>query len=237
MQTPEISGVMNGYKVSLFSSEHFSEDMRGSRKLTAIEVSLNSTMPFDGAVANGGMVPIVKSLEFKTEYRPEHERWDNSFIVAGDSSYALKRYLNDKRVDVLARTMKIRNAWVIFIFRNNAMLLRMDTPEPISNLEELEKLIVLLCKAAQILELGKGESAILKSEASKAERRDMTIEIEGGDVAESKVKAVALELEEEGEEQAVPAKADVKEGAEKKASGKIQVSSSKSKSKPDTSKS
>lgn len=196
MDMPSMDGTMGGYRVNLFSSEHVLEEVRGSRKLTAIEVSLNSTMPIDGAVANGGMVNFVKALEFKTEGRPKHEKWSQSYIAVGDSKLALLKYLSDERLEALCDLMKVKNAWLIFIFRKNKMLLRIDTPNPLSDTKNLEELIQQMLKAAAVLELGKGEGAILQAEASKTEAREDAGILDGSAVSTG----ITLELEDDDED-------------------------------------
>ncbi len=193
MQMPAMDGTMGGYRVGLFSSEHVQEDVRGSRKLTAIEISLNSTMPIDGAVANEGMVNFVNALEFKTEARPKHEKWSKSYIAAADSKLALLKYLTDERLDALCSLMKVKNAWLIFIFRQNKMLLRIDTPNPLSDTKNLEELISQMLSVAALLELGKGEAAILKSEALKTEARESAGVLDAAGASEG----LKLELEDD----------------------------------------
>lgn len=195
MQVPDVTGSINGHKISIFESEHFTPDARGSRKMSAIEIGLNSTMPIDGAIANTGMVNFVKALEFKTEIRPKHERWHTGYVAAGDSSNALRHYLNDERLVALSKLMKSKKLFLIFIFRKNQMLLRVDTPDPLQDFEYLDKLVKAMIKVAGVMELKQGESAQLKREAAKAEARDVSLEVD-----EDALDApVALELEGEGE--------------------------------------
>ncbi len=178
MDTPELSGVVGDHAVSLFASEHVNEDARGSRKLTAIEVSLNSVMPVGGGMASAGMVPILKSVGFKTEYLPKHKAWKKSYMACADNKHVLASYFNDERVEALCSLMAIENNWVILIFKDEAMLLRVDTPDPLCHPKDLDKIIKKMVNVAQVLELKKGESKLLKSEEVKAASKDIELEVD-----------------------------------------------------------
>ena len=117
MASPEISGALNGYSINFLIAEHFTPDGRSSRKLTAIEVQLLSKMPFEGGIASGGMVSLIQSIRLKEETKPNHPKWDKNYIAASSSGAAMEAYLTPERIDALTSLMKIRNGWVILIFR------------------------------------------------------------------------------------------------------------------------
>ena len=167
MESPDISGAFGEHKISFFTSEHLNKDARGIRKMMAIEVGLNSEMPFEGAIASGEMIPIIKNIGFGFEVRPEHKAWSRSYIATGDSKRALEAYLKDDRIQALCKLMKIQNSWVVFIFRKGQVILRIDTPNPLDSSEKLEKISALMVKIAKVLELDTGEFKALKAEANK----------------------------------------------------------------------
>lgn len=180
MDSPEIDGSFDGYKIDIFTGEHTLDMGRSMRKLTAIEVSLQSKMPVDGAVASGGMIQLVKGLGFKSEVRPEHELWNSSYMATGDNARAVLAYLNKDRLEALIRLMRIKHSWVILIFRNDRMLLRVDTPDPLTNLEYLERLVNLLVKSAKELELKSGESRVIEAEEAKGLAEDSRLVLDDG---------------------------------------------------------
>src|SRR5262245_8805674 len=112
--TPEVNGTVDGYTVGVFSSEHISQDVRGSRRLTAIEVGLHSRMPFAGAVGSGGMVNLIERQPYSDEVRPDHKGWSTAYVARGASGSALEAYLTPARIEALTGLMKMKNAWVIF---------------------------------------------------------------------------------------------------------------------------
>ena len=165
--SPSINGVVDGYTVSLFTGEHASKDGRVSRKMTAIEVKLFSVMPFGGALASGGMVDVVSSLSFREEYKADRPGWKQSNIIAADSAAAIQEYAKPERLDALIDLMNINNAWVVVLFKENLMLLRLDTPYPLDTDAKIDELIQKMIAAAKVLELRDGEDGMLKREIGK----------------------------------------------------------------------
>lgn len=198
MGSPEVAGTIEDHTVTIFSSEHISPNARGTRKLTAIEVSLNSIMPIVGGVASGGMIPILKLLNLKQEYTPKHPDWNKAYVAAGSNRYVLEAYLSDARVAALCSLMQMKHAWVILVFRGDAMLLRVDMPDPLDNPSKVDKIIKQMVDVAKILELQAGESNRLKSEEVKSAAKNVALEVDAAVIDNA---AGSFELEDEGGDQ------------------------------------
>lgn len=193
--TPELNGTLDGHTISIFSGEHMAADMRGTRKLMAIEVSLSGVMPFDGGIASGGMVQVVKGLGLKEEFKPGHPGWSNEYIAASNNKNALKHYLTPERVQALSKLMKLKNVWVVLVFRGDVMLLRLDTPDPLDSTAKLDNICKRILEAAKILDLKSGEDKMLKAEAAKPPQRETAIAQENNEAP-----AADLRLEDDTEE-------------------------------------
>lgn len=167
MASPEMEGMIDEHSVTFFTSEHMVESARGSRKLTAIEVNLNSVMPIVGGVASGSMVPILSQMNLKQECQPKHKSWNESYMAAASSRLAMESYLSDARLEALCGLMQVKNAWTILVFKNEAMLLRIDIASPLDKASDIDKLTKKMLAAAKVLELGKGEAKALKALADK----------------------------------------------------------------------
>jgi len=178
MESPKMSGVIDGHKISFFTGEHLTPNARAMRKLNAIEVGLNSTMPFTGGVASGGMVPIMSELRWKQEYVPDHEAWQKEYVVSTDERDAMAAYLTDPRVEALCDLMAIKNAWVILIFKDDIMLLRLDTADPLVSAKEIDVLVKRLLKAAATFELKDGEEKSLKSSAANVKANNLALRVD-----------------------------------------------------------
>lgn len=199
--SPEISGTYEGHTISIFTSEHLSEDVRGSRKMTAIEISLHSRMPFNGALASGGMVSIVQqATAYNEEVRPEHKDWQTSYIARANSANALEAYLTPSRLDTLTGLMKMKNAWFIIVYEKKDTLMRIDTTDPLDEPGKIDRILKKLTEAAKALEIGEAEHKALEKLAAEKRRKPKTKAI---DVKEDDL-AVSLELEDDDETAELP---------------------------------
>lgn len=193
LQTPEMDGVIEGFRFNFFGSEHASKDLRSTRKMTAIEVTLSSSLPINGGCASGSMVDVLKLFGFKAEIRPEIEGWNKTYLIAGTHKRVLEMYFTLERTSLLARVMKIKNLWMIFLFADGKTLLRIDTSNPLVSSEQLEKLTKILLSAVQALELKNGEGKLLKAEESKAVLHEKSLVVDEKTLEQS----FGLELEED----------------------------------------
>ena len=194
MSSPRLNGVYKNSTIGVFTSEHESERGGANRKMTAIEVELESAMPISGAVASGGMVSIVQQMDYSDEYVPTYSFWNSDHIARCDNKYVLAEYLSEDRAKALSDFMGIKNFWVIFIFRGQDTILRVDTPDPFDSVEKLTKTIDKMIEIAGILELNKGESKRLTAVKSKRYVEKVNVDIEEDDLA-----VMALELEDDEE--------------------------------------
>jgi hypothetical protein len=194
LSTPEVTGNYDDYVIGLLTSEHTTADSRGTRKLTAVEVALKSEFPFAGAVASGGMVPLVRIPNFGGEVQPTHESWDPSYIARSVNTDAMEGYLTKERLDILTTLMKVKNFWVVFIFREEGALLRVDTPDPLQDAAKLESFVKRLIAAARKLELSSGEGDRLMSLKGKKRAEESK---KAAVVAEPESVKIELELEED----------------------------------------
>lgn len=165
--SPEVSGVMDGFTVTMFTSEHTASDRRGARKMSAIELNLKSRLPFSGSAGSGVMVGIVQNLAYKGELKPEGSGWNAANIIRATNPAAMESYMTPERLEALSALMKGKGISIIFIFEKEETLLRLDTPDPLDTIEKIEKAVRALIKTAQALELKEGEAQRLATIADK----------------------------------------------------------------------
>lgn len=192
LETPTINGLVNDYKISIFASEHSELDSRFDRRLTAIEVSLQTRLPAMAAVASGGMVPIIETLDMHQEFKPTEKGWDDSYVIRTNDREIVQAYLNDKRLQKMINLMKKEKAWLVLIFVGDYGLLRLDTPLPIDQPKEMDKLINELTEAAAVLELEKGEENKLIRKSKTPDQARQVLEIDEDLLTDD----IGLELEE-----------------------------------------
>lgn len=194
--SPTMSGVIDGYKVSFFASEHSELDERSQRKLTAIEINLQSVLSVTAAVASGGMTHIVETLDMNHEYKPDTKHWDDSYIIRTRNIPYIKAYLNEGRIEKLSDLMGIEKSWVILLFtEGDTALLRLDTPLPLLHPKEIDRIVRMMVDVARILELNAGEENYLKQATANTPRQQKSLDIDEDLLSDD----VGLELEEEFE--------------------------------------
>jgi len=192
-ETPVINGVVDGYSVSMFASEHSELDERSKRRLTAIEVNLQTTLPFSVAVASGGMVHIVSLMNFRHEYKPNIKGWDDSNALQTNDLKLSQAYFTEDRLNKIINLMKINKAWIVLLFTEEQGILRLDTPLPVDSPKEIDVLIKQLINVAKALELKKGEDKDLIRQSQRKEQAESVIEIDDDLLGDD----VGLELEDE----------------------------------------
>lgn len=152
MESPTINGLIDGYTVGILVGTHASSDERRARKLSAVEVTLHGTLPAEGVLASADMVAIAQDINLKTEVKPDHPDWKDEYIATTSKKPVIDKYLTRERLDHLTGLMKIKSAAVILIFREDIMLLRFDTPDPLDTPQKLDKLVKKVIEAAKVLE-------------------------------------------------------------------------------------
>lgn len=192
MSSPQVNGMYKGYAIGIFTSEHETERGGTSRKLTAIEVEMDSRMPIEGAIGSGGMVRVVQSLGYSDEFKPDYDFWNTEYIARCQDRRVLGKFLDKDRAKALVDLMERKNTWVIFIFKGADTVLRIDTPSPFENLEKLTQTIDDMVAIARLLELRKGESGNLTSLKMQKETASIHMDVDDDELA-----FIGLELEED----------------------------------------
>lgn len=196
MVSPEIHGVYQGYPIGVFTSEHIIAEGRSERKMTAIEIEMESRMPVSGALGSKGMVPIIQTLEYSDTYQPNNAKWNVENLIRCDDKKVLEAYLTDARLEALNRVLERKNDWGLFIFKGNDTILRIDTPDPLEGAKDLQEIVDLLISVAKVLELNKGEDkTLLAYSTQRAATRNHRLDVE----EETFTEKSAFELEDEDE--------------------------------------
>ena len=177
-QTPSMSGSIDGYSVSVFASEHSELDTRSNRKLTAIEVLLQSSIPFAIGGASGGMTQVLKAMELRQEFRPAVKGWEDSYALLTSDIKMAQQYLTEDRMNKLVNLMKIDKSWIIFLFYAEHGVLRLDTPLPVDDPKALDILIKQLINAAKAFELDRGEEKDILRKRDLSEKTGGVLDID-----------------------------------------------------------
>jgi hypothetical protein len=201
MDAPEVNGVFKGYSINMFTGEHIQNDSRGNRKLTALEIEINSRMPMDAVIGSGGMVDVARAFGLSDEFQPDIKGWKTEYIIRSDNYNMIKAYLGEDRLKQIMALMKAHNIWVILVFKGDDALLRVDLPDPLEDQKRLEAIMSKMVDVAKALELKDGEVRTLEKagqvprpvlEPSETEKKSAVVE------------ELSLELEEEITQEELP---------------------------------
>ena len=195
LETPSISGAIDGYKISIFASEHSELDARSQRRLTAIEVNMHSGLPVMTAMASGGMVTVIEPLDLHQEYKPSHNKWDDSYIIRTRDNKVAQHYLDDARTDALVELMQEEKAWVVLLFLSDTGLLRFDTPLALDKPKDLDAVVKKVIAVVKSLELRKGEGESLLRKRTDSVGSNSILAIDEGLLVDN----VGFELEDDSE--------------------------------------
>lgn len=193
LETPSVSGIVDDYGVSLFASQHGELDGRSQKFLTAIEVTLHTSLPTSCVVASGGMVTVAETTGIPYEFKPVQRGWDDSYAVRAQNLGMVRTYLDEGRLGKLISLMRVDKVWVIFLFLNSKGILRVDTPLPMESPKQIDLLIKQMINVAKALELKSGEDKALLRKQSKSDGAREALDIDEDLLDDN----LGLELEED----------------------------------------
>lgn len=194
--SPKITGNIEGYTIAAFTGDHSEFDARLQRRLSSVEVSLNTCVPGRLALATGGMVQIIAGVDLPQEYVPEFTGWDDSYVVRANERSVAQAYLTPERLEALLSLTKIKNAWVVLVFLDGQGLLRLDLPDPVVEPKRLDALFKKLASVAATLELKKGEEISIARKTRQIRDGQSVLKVENEDIFTAG-EGLSLELEEE----------------------------------------
>jgi hypothetical protein len=150
MGPAEIAGTINEYTVNFFTAERQTEDMRGKRYVSVIEIAVKEGL-FDGGVAGTKeLQPFMQSLNALHPYVVEKEGWEKSHAIFVREDAPANEYFKSDKLNLFAQVLGTRNADVLIVFNNEEIIIRMETTDPMLSAEKIEKIVT-----RQIVLLGK----------------------------------------------------------------------------------
>lgn len=160
MDPPAVVATVNGMRLSLYTDIQRTNDVRAQRYVTIIEIVLGSGMPTGAAIATKELRPFIDSLNFTDSHTPpDFPEWSPSYIVKTRDTKKLAAYLTQNRLAVLHSLFSMKNSMALFFFDEEECVLRIETPDPLRNVEHLEKIVRRIVDAVEKLRLTEQEKA------------------------------------------------------------------------------
>lgn len=159
LQSPGVRGDLSGYEFVMYSEQQPTNDVRGHRFRTVIQLTLPSGMPTAGLVASPGLRDFADQLDLPETVKPDYAGWKKDALIRARDAGALKRYLSDDRLNALSKLIAMRNAELTFIFDQNETYLRIETPDPLHEPDKIRRMAKHLVTQARRLDITRDKSA------------------------------------------------------------------------------
>ncbi len=172
MAPPLVRGFINDYEVNLTTDVQQTNDVRGQRYVTGIEVNMGAGMPTAAAIGTQELEPFINSLTMKEDYKPDFKEWDESFIIRTREKAVIKDYLTDERLKILKTFFSMSNSAVLFFFDEEDCVLRIETSDPMRDVAHLEKIMNNIIKKAEKLFLSEAEKKATKKKKPKKPKKE-----------------------------------------------------------------
>lgn len=142
LASPEVTGTIDGLRLNMFTERRAANDARGERFVTAIELVMSSAMPMSGAICTASMAEMVGALRLDDVTVPEGiTEWDAGWRVRSDNVDLMQRFLTPLRCDILKKIFRMKVMAALYIFDRQECVLRVETTDPLSNVDKMEKII------------------------------------------------------------------------------------------------
>jgi len=150
MEPPVVSGIKDGRKITFYTDVQQTNDIRGQRFITAIEVEFGTGLPATAAIATKEYANFVSALRLEETWRPqEGADWDAGYIVKTENKYDLDKYMTPERMRILKSIFSKGNSMALFFFHDREAILRIETSDPLRNADRMEKICQGVLHAAK----------------------------------------------------------------------------------------
>lgn len=171
---PRVEGSFQGKKLFLATDTKQTQDVRGERYVTVIEIELPQGMPAAGVMATAGMAPYLEGglMSFTESYVPEIKGWKSGYILRCRDEAAMRAYMNPARLKVMTALFSLKGAQVLYLFDEQSAALRIETSDPLRSAAHVEKMVKQFIAAADKLAAASSEAPI--EPASSEQGQDPT---------------------------------------------------------------
>jgi len=137
---PALAGKLGGYTVSLFTDAQRTNDVRGQRFVTVMEIEMGAGMPTAGAVATKEYAAFISTLDLNETWSPDDKDWPVSHVIKTRNAGRLAAYLTPERLKILKALFAKKNSISLLFFDENQSVLRVETSDPLRNPAHMEKI-------------------------------------------------------------------------------------------------
>jgi hypothetical protein len=136
---PIVTGMVKQHKVTFFTDSLRTQDIRGRRFVTTIEIEMGSGMATTAVLATPDYSDFLAPLQFPQTYQPAGP-WNAAYIVKTRNKDVLASYLTPERAKIINSLFSTKGLSSIFFFDPQDSILRIETPDPLRQADRLENL-------------------------------------------------------------------------------------------------
>jgi hypothetical protein len=143
MGPPFMRGVVNGRAVVFFIGQQQTNDARGVRMVTIMEINMHCGLPTAAAIGTKETEGFLSGLQMEHAYTPENAQghWDPEYIVRTRDPKKLQDYLTPARLEAVHAILSMKNAVALWIFDERDSVIRIETNDPLRDAAKIDKII------------------------------------------------------------------------------------------------
>lgn len=176
----EMDGTYQDLRLQIFSDKQLMPDGRGYQYRTVIQFILNPNMPTEGVIASRYFTPFVTNLDMPKKWPlPKGMKLEEEPLARATSAKRLTSFWTIERAKAIEVVANMKRCNFVFIFDEHDSFLRVETTDPLDDMNRMEKIIKKISLLAQSLAVKEEEVEAFNKLAGREERVDYEADDEG----------------------------------------------------------
>ena len=168
MASPSLAGTLGEAAYTLATDQLRTDDAQGQRSITAIEVEMGPGMRTTAVLAMPNFATLLAPVEMAETLTPEEVDIVAGTIIKTADAALLRDSLTVERRKTLQALFGLKNAQVLWYFSPENCIVRIETTDPLTSADKVEKLVRRLAQSASVLRPRVGRTALPSPDAFPA---------------------------------------------------------------------
>ncbi len=181
LASPVVDGLYNKYHITLYSEEQATQDSARRQFRTVLVIAFQEGFPTGGAIASAGRRPFVEGLRIEEGHKPEFKGWNGNIVFHTQDNDIMSSFMDERRYQALHRIMNLTGKEAIFIFDDKEAYYRLETADPLTDPESVEKMIKKILKECDVLRPTAEDQKLCKPKKSNKKDEETSAEEEAED--------------------------------------------------------
>lgn len=146
MDSPLINGKVGDYFLLCFSDMRDPHDVKARRYVSIIELKHAAPKAIESAAGTTDMVAFLEGLPGLLSHKIEQKNWSDRFHFYVADEKILTDFWDERRIKHLIKILSVKNAEVVMRYFEGNIVVRIETPDPVQNIEKIEQVVGYLMK-------------------------------------------------------------------------------------------